>query len=112
MVSHRERDGQKMFGGYHLAHELGRIRWELVDPVLGPFAGPGDSTGAQIVVDCPNGEEWHHVAANVGSGPWELRIGASDINSAEFDGDLDDVRIYDRALAPSEVAALFAAGAE
>ena len=36
-----------------------------------------------------------------------LRIGARDTNSLEFDGTLDEARIYNRALSPKEVADLY-----
>ena len=74
--------------------------------------------------------EWHHVAAVRRTGTWELYLdgaqlsvsgnpvpnlpagkttsGASNAGTGNFDGSIDDVRFYARALAPAEVALLAA----
>jgi len=58
------------------------------------------------------GTGWHHVVITNATGlsVGELKIGSDAFDSANFDGRLDDVRIYNRALSASEVKRLYQLG--
>jgi len=47
-----------------------------------------------------------HPALDLGTGPWPLKFGQTTINEAEFEGELDQIRIYDRALTEQEIVQL------
>jgi len=121
LVSHLSRFGAVFEGGYSLDYGDGRLHWTLVDPAtatatLVSVAGLADpvwqhvaatwdaATATAIIYrDGERIETRAHAALDLGTGPWPLKFGQTTINEAEFEGELDQIRIYDRAVTEQEI---------
>jgi hypothetical protein len=129
LLSHRRRSGERLFGGHELSLVRGEVTWWLVDPVRGLNPQEGDTGETPVSFTLPMDDRWYHAAAtwsassgtarlyldgelrgtaehlvdNLGTGPWNLKFGASDINSEELDAQLDEIRIWDRELSSQEI---------
>ncbi len=124
LVSHVSRFGEAFEGGYSLGYAAGRLQWTLADPatatatlvsVMGltdpvwqHIAATWDAATATAAIyrDGERIETWTHAALDLGTGPWPLKFGQTTINEAEFEGELDQIRIYDRALTEQEIVQL------
>jgi hypothetical protein len=71
--------------------------------------GVRDGTATRIYIDGIEKDNNTGATADV-SGTTEMRIGADIFNDKWFDGILDDVRIYDRALSDDEITRLYLLG--
>jgi hypothetical protein len=85
----------------------GSAQIEIVDGDITPTAFPGTTA---VYVDGSPGSTltggWHHVAVTDTTGPNASTFRLGRASSGYFQGLLDEVRIYDRALTPGEVAFL------
>jgi hypothetical protein len=75
--------------------------------LVGVFDGPNDDM--RFYLDATQKDSDSSIASSLPS-PGGLAIGALDDNSDNYDGDLDDIRLYDKALTDTEVSNLYNTG--
>jgi hypothetical protein len=112
------------FDGYLLDTNDGRLRFSvgadsvesdqqilIVNGGFSHVAGVYDGATLSVYVNGVRVGTKSTPVMAVGTNDLALRIGADSTGESRFVGMIDEVRIYDRALAPTEIAAIAGAGA-